>query len=227
MAEPAPSALALARLRALGPQPRPLGAYGTWREAAERGGRRLVDVSRPGVSSRVALGWIEGAEPVAGPDTGVDRIAVTPMVGLTFAAALRACWPDRSDHPFPGVLTSEARILAAVGTLGPLSRGAVEASDGSVRHQKGALRRLAEARYLELDGLFVRLGPEVALWSDAQVSALRASYDQLPTVRWVEPCRTTAKPAEPAEPSNPQPGESGSEAVENSSADVGEDGASW
>lgn len=190
MPEPAPTAVALARLRAVGTLPCPNGgSFAAWKAAADRAGRRLADVSRPGGPARLALGWDEGAEPVAGPDTGVDRAAPTPVLALTFAALLRACWPDRSDHPYPGVLTTEARVLAGVATLGPLTRGANAAGEGSVRHQKGALRRLTEAGWAEIDGPYLRLGPQVALWSEAQVAALRVSYDRLPAALddWMDP----------------------------------------
>lgn len=198
MPEPTATAVGLARLRAAGVQARPAGAaYGAWHAASGRAGRRLVDVSRPGTAGRVALGWADGAEPVGGAHSGVERVSATPVLGLTFAAVLRACWADRSEHPFPGRLTTESRVLAAVASTGLMPPSTAEAAQGSVRHQKGALRRLTEAGYIEVDRPYIRLGTQVALWSEVQVAALRVIYQQLPSVTddWFEPAAATAAPA--------------------------------
>jgi hypothetical protein len=152
----------------------------SWREAAERAGRRLCEVTVPGQRAAWALGWVEGSEPAAGVDTGVERTKPSTVLLLTFAAALRACWPDRSEHPFPGISVDEDDVLDAVAALGPLTRGAVDGGAGGQRHRKGALRRLRDAGLLAVGDIGVRLGPVVATWSDAQVSPLRAAYDQLP-----------------------------------------------
>lgn len=182
MTEPSTSALALARLRAAGAVPRPPAAatVTSWENAATRAGRVLQTVSRPGQSPLLGLGWVEGSEPVAGPDTGVERSKPSPVVALTFAAALRACWVDRSEHPFPGETTTEETVLCALASLGPLSPGAIEGGAGAERHQKGALRRLHHAGFLTLTEDSVALGPRVALWSHPQIAALRVVYDQLP-----------------------------------------------
>lgn len=182
MAEVSPSVVALARLRASRtiPLPEASATMRSWHAAAVRAGRRLHVVSRPGQLPELALGWVDGSEPFAGPDAGIERRKPSLVLTLTFAAALRACWQDRSEHPYPGSPTTEQEVLAAVASLGPLSRGALEGGDGAEHHQKGALRRLHAAGYLVMDGQSVVLGTKVALWSDIQVSALQVIYDQLP-----------------------------------------------
>lgn len=176
------AALALARMRAQGCLPRPDAAttVALWRAAAERAGRRLCEVTVPGQQSVLALGWFEGSEPAAGAEAGVERTKPSTVLVLTFAAALRACWPDRSAHPFPGISADEDVVLDAVAALGPLTSGTVDGGAGGHRHRKGALRRLRDAGLLIIDGTGVRLGPVVATWSDGQVAPLRARYDRLP-----------------------------------------------
>lgn len=192
----APTAVALAQLRASGAVPRPAGGqFAAWSEAAARAGRRLTDVSRPGAPGLVALGWVDGAEPVAGPGTGVERAFPTPVTALPFAAVLQACWADRAEHPYPGGLVRESQVLAALRTLRPI-RGTGEAEAGPMWQYKGALVRLADSGLIERDGSWLRLGPRVGLWSDAQVSALRVIYDQLP----VAPDRPDDEPATLVDP---------------------------
>ena len=175
--------MALARMRITGSSPltgdrRVLAAL---EAAAERAGRRLMDVtSEHSATLEVALGWVEGSEPVAGGDSGVVRIDPSLETVLTFAAALRACWLDESEHPFPGMDAEVESILEARAILGTLS-----GSDGNDRrsaefHRKGALRRLRAAGYLCGTEATVRLGPRVAAWSQGQVDALRAVYEQFP-----------------------------------------------
>ena len=186
MSDPADAALALARLRARGaiPMPADPAQLAEWEAAARRGGRRLVDVTGAAAQGRVALGWIEGSEPAAGADAHVERTPPSRVLLLVFAACLRACWPDRSDHPYPGSPAGEEEILRAVAALGPLTSRVADAGPGGEWHRKGALRRLLECGLLErVDGTksgMVRLGPLVGLWSDLQVSTLRATYGQLP-----------------------------------------------
>lgn len=156
-------------------------AVESWREQAGRAGRQLTDVSIPGWPPVTTLGWLEGSEPAAGGETGVDRAKPPQVLLLTFAAALRACWTDRSAHPFPGVPTDEETVLNAVAALGPVSTAAVNGGEGSQRHRKGAIRKLGESLHLAIQGSTIRLGSAVATWSETQVTALRAVYDQLPT----------------------------------------------
>lgn len=176
------SAYVLARMRAEGRVPRPSNPteLATLRAAADRAGRRVCEVSIPGAPPTVTLGWVHGAEPVAGVETGVERTKPSHVLLLTFAAALRACWTDRSEHPFPGVPATEEAILDGVASLGALTKGALEGGVAAQRHRKGALRRLRDAGLLAGQGGQLRLGPAVARWSESQISPLRAVYDQLP-----------------------------------------------
>jgi hypothetical protein len=169
----------LAAIRAAGPQPHPTNDVdlAALLGAAARAGRTLVDL--PG--NAITLGWLEGSEPVAGADTGVSRIAPHEWLILVFAAALRACWIDPDEHPYPGRAVPENQILAAVGTLGPL-RGVAVDGIGMLRHQKGALPKLRAAGYLaaDPDGR-VRLGHRVTVWSEREAATLRHVYEQMPT----------------------------------------------
>src|SRR5262245_7925762 len=121
------AAVALARMRAEGCLDRPdeAATVALWREAAERAGRRLCEATVPGQRPVLALGWVDGSEPTAGADAGVERTKPSTVLLLTFAAALRACWLDRSEHPFPGMSVDEDVVLDAVASLGPLTKGAV------------------------------------------------------------------------------------------------------
>lgn len=173
------TAMALAALRASGAQARPQTDLGmaALRAAAARAGRALVDLA----DGRLTLGWLEDSEPVGGGDTGVPRTKPKPSMALTFLAALRACWPDKDTHPYPGHTTTEERVLAALATLGPL-RDPTGDGTGTERHQKGAIVVLRGAGFLDpdTDPGIVRLGPRVAVWSDREVQVLRHNYSRMP-----------------------------------------------
>jgi hypothetical protein len=160
------------------PLPTAPTAYAALIAAASRAGRRVVDVGRPGCPA-ATLGWIEGAEPPTGPDSGVKRVAPAPTLLLTFAAALRCCWQDPQTHPWPGIEADEADVLAAMRSLGRI--GADSLGPGAERHQRGALRKLREAGYLDQACDRVRLGPRVAAWAESQVDELRSHYHRLPS----------------------------------------------
>ncbi len=177
---PEPGPLTLARMRAIGQIPFTAQVPAALHLQAADAGRRLVEAVIPGQLPMVMLGWWDGVEPVAGGDTGVERTKTSQVVLLTFAAVLGACWPDRSEHPFPGVAAEEDAVLAGVAALGPITASAIEGGAAGRRHSKGALRRLDDARLLSIDGSEVRLGPAIALWSEEQVAALRSVYDRLP-----------------------------------------------
>jgi hypothetical protein len=177
---PAGTAIALAALRASGARTRPdTGpAMTALRAAADRAGRALVDLA----DGRLVLGWMEDSEPVGGGDTGVVRIKPKPSMALTFLAALRACWPDKDTHPYPGEAVDEEQVLAALATLGPLRDPSGDGT-GTERHQKGALVVLRAAGFLDPDtepGI-VRLGPRVAAWSEREVQVLRHNHSRMPT----------------------------------------------
>ena len=173
------TALALAALRASGAAARPQTDLGmaALRAAADRAGRGLVDLA----DGRLAIGWMEDSEPVAGGDTGVVRNKPRPSLALTFIAALRACWPDKDTHPYPGQAASEEQVLAALATLGPLRDPSGDGT-GTERHQKGAFPVLRAAGFLDpdTDPGVVRLGPRVAVWSEREVQVLRHNYSRMP-----------------------------------------------
>lgn len=177
MAEPSATALHLARLRGCGTLPG--AAPAPVRAAAARAGRALADAGRPGEPAH-ALGWVSGFEPVAGDDAGVQRQRPPTWLLLTFAACLRACWPDPDDHPFPGEDATEEQVLDALASLGSLSGPSLDGGLAVERHQKGALRKLRDAGLLDRDETVVRLGPQVAVWSDGQLAELRAVRDRMP-----------------------------------------------
>lgn len=155
------------------------------RSLVDRSGRRLVDVTGAHSRQRFALGWIDGSEPVAGNDSGVERTPARAEVSLTFAAALRCCWPDPKTPPFPGAETTVEDVLAARDTLGTLRAGTGRGGHGfggPENQRKAALRRLHAAGMLDGDEPAVRLGWVVATWSEDQIDILRTIYDQLPSV---------------------------------------------
>ncbi len=175
--------LALARMRAAGSSPLTGDRHrlSALEAAAERAGRRLVDVTADDSTVlEVALGWVEGSEPVAGGDSGVVRVDPSVETVLTFAAALRACWLDESEHPFPGAVADVESVLEARAILGTLSGSDSNDGRSAELHRKGALRRLRAGGYLTGTETIVRLGPRVAAWSEGQVDALRAVYEQFP-----------------------------------------------
>ena len=172
-------AVSLARLRASGTLARPddpveLRALAT---AASRAGRVLIDVA----GGRVALGWPSDAEAVW-TDWDLElRHRAAPRLARTFAAVLRACWPDPAAPLYPGRPAAVAEVLYAAATLGTIS-GADDAAEASDRHAKGALVTLSAAGLVELDraaGL-VRLGPAVACWPDGDAETLRQAWSRLP-----------------------------------------------
>ena len=146
--------------------------------AADRAGRRVVDASRPGHPA-ATLGWLDGAEPLADPDSSVKPVTAAPTMLLTFAAALRCCWRDPQTHPWPGREVSEADVLAALRSIAPGS-GEDLTGPGAERHQRGALRKLRQAGLLDPTSPGVRLGPKVAAWTDSQIDELRGHYQRLP-----------------------------------------------
>jgi hypothetical protein len=184
MAEPSEGAVALARLRAARVQVRPQepAALRRLTAAAGRAGRTLVQV--PTTTTRGAgllLGWLDGSEPVDQEDSGVQRRQPSPTVLLTFAACLRACWPDPGEEPYPGRVATERQVLAALAAL--TSPGAAppgEDGGGAERHYKSALRLLRATGLLDPAAAQVRLGPVVALWPASDVAVLRRFHDRLP-----------------------------------------------
>ena len=181
MGEPASDAVALARLRAtrVAPRPSDLRALRNLKAAAGRAGRILVDVhvsTGPGL----LLGWLEGSEATDGFERGVVRREPSQGVLLTFAACLRACWPDPDMEPYPGRAVPDGQVLAALAAVASPATGPGEDHSGSERHHKGAIRLLRATGHIDPDISCIRLGPLVALWAPSDVAVLRAFHDRLP-----------------------------------------------
>jgi hypothetical protein len=182
MAELPEGAVGLARLRAARVQARPqdLPTMRGLTAAAARAGRTLVEVATGG-GPCLLLGWLDGSEPVDQDDSGVQRRQPSPTVLLTFAACLRACWPNPSEEPYPGRTVTERQVLAALAALttpGVAPPG--EEGGGAERHHKSALRLLRATGLLDPETPEVRLGPVVALWPASDVATLRRFHDRLP-----------------------------------------------
>ena len=181
MAEPS-GALALARLRASRALPRPVDGrhLRALTSAAARAGRTLVEVRGSDGSAGLILGWIEGFEPASDPDSHIAYRHLPPLTTLTFAACLRACWPNRDSDPYPGEAAIEDEVLAALGALGTLTAHGFGDEDMAERRRKGALRELRAVGLLAADRSAVRLGPVLATWAPVDVAALRSAWDRLP-----------------------------------------------
>jgi hypothetical protein len=102
------------------------------------------------------------------------------VVLLTFAACLRACWPDPDMEPYPGRTVSDEQVLAALASLASPATGPGEDHSGSERHYKGAIRLLRATGLLDPDTSFISLGPLVSLWAPSDVAVLRAFHSRLP-----------------------------------------------
>lgn len=175
-------ALALARLRASRTMPRPdngrqLRAFAA---ATARAGRTLVAVRTGEGQPGLTLAWQEGFEPAVDADRQVVHRHLSTLAVLTFAACLRACWPNRDADPYPGVAASEHSVLAALAALGTLKNHGLGDEEMAQRRRKGALRELRAVGLLEPGRDEIRLGPVVATWAPGEVAALRRAWDRLP-----------------------------------------------
>jgi hypothetical protein len=104
----------------------------------------------------------------------------SPVVLLTFAACLRACWPAPDMEPYPGRTVSDEQVLAALASLSSPAMGPGEDHSGSERHYKGAIRLLRATGLLDPDTSYISLGPLVSLWAPSDVAVLRAFHSRLP-----------------------------------------------
>ncbi|MEU1731896.1 hypothetical protein [Streptosporangium sp. NPDC020145] len=160
--------LAHARARATGPLT--LGAG----EPAPPGMTRL---GNPDGTGTALPAWPDGATPSL-----LDEYQVAPVnverAGETrrvLAAALKCCWNDLSADPWPGSPAPVEDVLSAYRAL--IGRG-----DDLMRNWAiGALRRLHDSAWLEVDAGLVRLGPRCAGWPAASHAQLRELLRRLPS----------------------------------------------
>ncbi|MER5324431.1 hypothetical protein [Streptosporangium roseum] len=157
-----------ARARATGPLP--LGAG----EPAPRGMVRLARGDGTGLALPV---WPDGATPSLLEEyqvapVNVERSGETRRV---LAAALKCCWTDLGADPWPGVPAPVEDVLSAYRAL--IGRG-----DDLMRNWAiGALRRLHDSAWLEVEDGVVRLGPRCACWPSESHAQLRELMRRLPT----------------------------------------------
>lgn len=181
-------AYVLARMRVLGVTPSldSPARSNSLRMAADRAGRRLVDLVAADGGSAIALGWRDGDEPAV-LDEPLSEIYRHPTttVQLVLAACLRCCWPNSDQPLYPGAASTEEAVLRALDRLGTRTPSAryEEASAGVYRHRKSALRVLRACGFLapEAGGGTVQLGPAIAQWTPAEVAELRRGHHLLPS----------------------------------------------
>jgi hypothetical protein len=180
--------LALARIRAQRSIPAPARETDltALRIAAQRAGRQLLDVPEHGGGRRFLLGWPDDIDAPAATGAREDGARqVTPSVLLVLAACLGCCWPSGQDGPYPGLSVPETEILEALDrfTQGPGTPRPVAGGTRAARSR--ALRLLRATGFLEPGGDDgrVRLGPEIAAWSDRDIQRLRDRFEDLPGVQ--------------------------------------------
>jgi hypothetical protein len=167
----AETALWWARVRAAGPQRvAPSSAF-------PAGMQRLVE---PDVTAVWLLAVLpEGARPSVSEELGLPVLAVEQPndTARVLAACLRCCWAEPTGPMWPGTPASKEEVAAVFGEI--TNRG--EAA--SNRALLAALRRLAGAAWILWDepAQTVRLGPRVAAWGPADLSALRELRRMLPS----------------------------------------------
>ena len=165
------TALWWARVRAAGPQ------RVTPSSAFPAGMLRLVEPDATAV-------WLltvvpEGARPIVSEELGLPAIAVEQPndTARVLAACLRCCWADPTGPIWPGTRAFKDEVAAVFGKITDRDEAA------SNRALLAAIRRLAGAAWLLWDepGQTVRLGPRVAAWGSADLSALRELWRMLPS----------------------------------------------
>lgn len=157
-----------ARARAAGPLPLAEG------EAVPRGMIRLT----LGDGTGLALpAWPDGATPSLLEEYQVAPVTVerSGETRRVLAAALKCCWTDVTADPWPGVPAPVEEVLSAYRAL--IGRG-----DDLMRNWAiGALRRLHDSAWLEVDAGTVRLGPRCACWPAESHAQLRELMRRLPS----------------------------------------------
>jgi hypothetical protein len=122
--------------------------------------------------------WPDGATPALLEEyqTGGFPLDRPGQARRVFAAALRCCWSELDDAPWPG---RTALIPAALEVYVSMSRGD---ADLMRRWALGDLRRLADSGWLLLDeeAGSLRLGPRVATWPEESLGSLRDLLRRLP-----------------------------------------------
>lgn len=160
-----------ARVRAAGPQRvAPNSAF-------PAGMLRLVE---PDITAVWLLAVVpEGARPSVSEELGLPALAVEHPndTARVLAACLRCCWTEPTGPMWPGTPVSKDEVAAVFGEITHRDKSA------SNRALLAAIRRLAGAAWLLWDepGQTVRLGPRVAAWGSADLSALRELWRILPS----------------------------------------------
>ncbi|WP_053723306.1 hypothetical protein [Saccharothrix sp. NRRL B-16348] len=159
----AETALWWARVRATGPQRvAPSSAF-------PAGMLRLVE---PDVAAVWLLAAVpETARPSVAEELGLPVLAVEHPndTARVLAACLRCCWADPTGPLWPGKPASKDEVATVLGAI--INRTEAASNIALL----GAIRRLAGAAWLLWDepAQMVRLGPRVAVWGSADLSALR------------------------------------------------------
>jgi len=180
-----PDPLSLARMRVNRTAPVPLEVSGlaAMRGAADSAGRRIIDLAGQDGNRVLVLSWPNDFDQggVFGQESWSARQA-PPSVLLTLAACIRCCWPSPEESPYPGVPAPEERIMAALELFTRTGRDSVAPGRGARPAWKSALRLLRACGFLAPDegSSQVRLGPEIAAWSEADIRQLRDRYGDLP-----------------------------------------------
>ena len=166
----AETALWWARVRAAGPQRVvPSSAF-------PAGMLRLVE---PEVTAVWLLPVVpDGARPSVSEELGLPLLAVEQPndTARVLAACLRCCWKEPTGPMWPGAPAAKDEVASVFGEITNRDDTA------SNRALIGAIRRLAAAGWLLWDepGQTVRLGPRVAAWESAELTALRELWRMLP-----------------------------------------------
>ena len=164
------TALWWARIRATGPQ---LAAMDS---AVPPGLTRLAE---PGGSQ----GWLipvfpGGAGPAVLDELDLPRpvLEMPNDTARVLAVCVRCCWADPTGPLWPGVSVPFGRVAAAFESM--------TGRDRIVSHRAvvAAVRRLSWSGWLLWDapGRLIRLGPRVATWSPAELTALRELWRSIP-----------------------------------------------
>ncbi|GAB3972707.1 hypothetical protein GCM10029978_050450 [Actinoallomurus acanthiterrae] len=173
MAEPAPSAVALARLRALGAAPARTSAAVS--AAARAAGREIVLASAAG--GQVALlTWPADIDLAEQADHSLWTTPATALQ-LTFAACVRLCWEDPHVHPYPGRVVAPERVFALLARVNARPDEAIPIFDNAPKRSLAWLRRAA---WIDQDEEGVRFGVRLATLADDEVAALRRVYEAMP-----------------------------------------------